>query len=189
MKIKCLLVDDEPLAMDILESYIQQVPDLELVGKCESALKAYEILRQQEIDLIFLDIEMPQLNGIEFINDSKATNVVSVKYALETITKPIVWIVGGKDKGNDYSILFDLVRTKVKCIVALGKDNEKILSSFKNFGLPMKDFKDTQKAVDWAFSQSTSGDCVLLSPACSSFDLFDNYEDRGRKFKKAVANV
>jgi len=129
------------------------------------------------------------INEIEFVNDSKATNVVSVQYALETVTKPIVWIVGGKDKGNDYSILFDLVKAKVKCIVALGKDNEKILTTFKDFGLPMKEFKETQKAVDWAFSQSTSGDCVLLSPACSSFDLFDNYEDRGRKFKKAVAHI
>ena len=133
--------------------------------------------------------KVASVNKIEFINDSKATNVVSVQYALETVTKPIVWIVGGKDKGNDYSILFDLVREKVKCIVALGKDNEKILTNFKDFGLPMKEFKDTQKAVDWAFNQATAGDCVLLSPACSSFDLFDNYEDRGRKFKKAVSNV
>ncbi len=129
------------------------------------------------------------INGIEFVNDSKATNVVSVKYALDTIDQPIVWIVGGKDKGNDYSALFDLVRAKVKCIVALGKDNEKILTCFKDFGLPIADFQDTQKAVDWAFKHSDSGDCVLLSPACASFDLFNNYEDRGRKFKKAVASI
>lgn len=129
------------------------------------------------------------IDGINFINDSKATNVVSVQYALDTLEQPIVWIVGGKDKGNDYSSLFDLVKAKVKCIVTLGKDNEKIISTFKDFGLPMKEFQDTQKAVNWAFEQAKSGDCVLLSPACSSFDLFDNYEDRGKKFKKAVNNI
>lgn len=126
------------------------------------------------------------IHGIEFINDSKATNVNSTWYALESISKPIVWIVGGVDKGNDYSELFELVKEKVKAIVCLGKDNEKIKEAFKGIVPNIQEASSAKEAVVSAYSLGEKGDVVLLSPACASFDLFENYEDRGQQFKKAV---
>lgn len=130
-----------------------------------------------------------RVHNIEFINDSKATNVNSVWYALESMTTPIVWIVGGVDKGNDYSMLFDLVKEKVRAIVCLGKDNSKIISAFKGKVKDIADTKSMDEAVRTAYFLAKKGDTVLLSPACASFDLFNNYEDRGHKFKEAVRNL
>ncbi len=130
-----------------------------------------------------------RVHNIEFINDSKATNVNSVWYALESMNTPVVWIVGGIDKGNDYSILFDLVKEKVKAIVCLGKDNGKIVNTFKGMVKEIVDTKSIEEAVRSAYFLSENGDTVLLSPACASFDLFKNYEERGRKFKEAVRNL
>ncbi len=126
------------------------------------------------------------VQGVQFVNDSKATNVNSTWYALESIPKPIIWIVGGIDKGNDYSSLKPLVEEKVKAIICLGKDNEKLHKAFGDIVEYIDDADSAEMAVRKAYAMSISGETVLLSPACASFDLFDNYEDRGIKFKKAV---
>ncbi len=130
-----------------------------------------------------------KVHGIEFINDSKATNINSTWYALETMTHPTVWIVGGIDKGNDYSELYELVKSKVKAIVCLGTDNYKILEAFKNIGIDMVETQSMEDAVRSAYYLAKNGDTVLLSPACASFDLFENYEDRGHQFKYAVREL
>jgi UDP-N-acetylmuramoylalanine--D-glutamate ligase len=129
-----------------------------------------------------------KVGGIQFINDSKATNVNSVWYALQTVPEPIVLIMGGKDKGNDYGVLKDPVRRKVKAIVAMGVDNQTIIDAFCSF-VEVYDTNSMEMAVKTAYQIAREGDTVLLSPACASFDLFDNYEDRGRKFKEAVRNL
>lgn len=126
------------------------------------------------------------IHGVEFINDSKATNVNSAWYALESMSRPVVWIVGGTDKGNDYTILKDLVKDKVHAIVCLGKDNRKIISAFSTVVPSITEATTAREAVTKAFKASREGDTVLLSPACASFDLFENYEDRGNQFKEAV---
>ena len=126
------------------------------------------------------------VNGVEFINDSKATNVNSTWYALESMEKPVIWVMGGVDKGNDYAELRELVRQKVKAIVCLGVDNEKIHKAFGDIVVNMVDVNSADQAVNTGYELSEPGDVVLLSPACSSFDLFENYEDRGRRFKAAV---
>ena len=130
-----------------------------------------------------------RVHNIEFINDSKATNINSVWYALESMQTPVVWIVGGIDKGNDYSMLVDLVKEKVKAIICLGKDNQKIISAFDGIVKEIVDTKSMEEAVRSAYFLAEKGDAVLLSPACASFDLFKNYEDRGRQFKDAVRNL
>lgn len=130
-----------------------------------------------------------RVHNIEFINDSKATNVNSVWYALESMVTPVIWIVGGVDKGNDYSALYDLVKQKVKAIVCLGVDNQKIISAFSGMDKEIVDTKSMDEAVRNAYFLAQKGDTVLLSPACASFDLFKNYEDRGNKFKEAVRNL
>ena len=126
------------------------------------------------------------IRDVHYINDSKATNVNSAWYALESMTAPVVWIVGGTDKGNDYSELLDLVRQKVKAIVCMGADNSKIHTAFGHLGLPMFDTTSAREAVQRCYALAEPGDVVLLSPCCASFDLFENYEDRGRQFKEAV---
>ena len=130
-----------------------------------------------------------KVHGIEFINDSKATNINSTWYALESMHQPTVWIVGGIDKGNDYSQLTELVKTKVKAIVCLGVDNSKILEAFKHIGIDMVETQSMDDAVRSAYYLAKNGDTVLLSPACASFDLFENYEDRGFQFKNAVKEL
>ena len=130
-----------------------------------------------------------KVHGIEFINDSKATNINSTWYALESMTQKTVWIVGGIDKGNDYSELYELVKSKVKAIVCLGVDNSKILEAFKNIGVDMVETQSMEDAVRSAYFLAKNGDTVLLSPACASFDLFENYEDRGHQFKQAVREL
>ncbi len=127
-----------------------------------------------------------KVHGIEFINDSKATNVNSTWYALECMTKPTVWIVGGLDKGNDYTSLRLLVKSKVKAIVCLGIDNSKIIQEFSGIVPIIVETKSAKEAVENAYHLAESEDVVLLSPCCSSFDLFENYEDRGQQFKNAV---
>lgn len=127
--------------------------------------------------------------GIEFINDSKATNVNSTWYALESMNHPVIWIVGGVDKGNDYGMLRDLVKDKVKGIVALGIDNDKIITAFEAVVPQIAEAKSMYEAVNLAYRMGTKDDIVLLSPACASFDLFENYEDRGRQFKECARSL
>ena len=129
------------------------------------------------------------IKDVLYINDSKATNVDSAWYALECQKRPVVWIVGGTDKGNDYSVLNDLVREKVKGIVCLGVDNKKIHEAFGGMVSRMEDALSADEAVRKAAAMAEAGDIVLLSPCCASFDLFNNYEDRGEKFKAAVRNL
>jgi UDP-N-acetylmuramoylalanine--D-glutamate ligase len=129
------------------------------------------------------------VRGVVFINDSKATNINSTWYALESMTGPTVLILGGVDKGNDYSLLAEGVREKVKAIICLGKDTRKIHEAFEAIVPAMVDVQSAEEAVQTAFQIATKGDTVLLSPACASFDLFKNYEDRGQQFKKAVKEL
>ncbi|MCD6366879.1 MAG: UDP-N-acetylmuramoyl-L-alanine--D-glutamate ligase, partial [Bacteroidales bacterium] len=130
-----------------------------------------------------------KVHGIQFVNDSKATNVNSTWYGLESVKRPIVWIAGGTDKGNDYSQLNHLVKTKVKAIVCLGVDNTKLIEAFKDIVPVITETQSMIEAVGMSYKLSKKGDTVLLSPACASFDLFDNYEDRGRQFKNCVYNL
>jgi len=127
--------------------------------------------------------------GISFINDSKATNVNSTWYAIECMENSIVWIVGGVDKGNDYSELFPVVKKRVKAIVCLGKDNTKIIEAFRDKVETIVEAGSMEEAVRSSYYLAKKGDTVLLSPACASFDLFKNYEDRGRQFKQAVRKL
>ncbi|HCC70942.1 MAG TPA: UDP-N-acetylmuramoyl-L-alanine--D-glutamate ligase [Bacteroidales bacterium] len=129
------------------------------------------------------------VHGINFINDSKATNVNSSWYALECMTNKVVWIAGGVDKGNDYSELHGLAKERIKAIVCLGKENNKLIDAFKGIVPTIVETMSMPEAVKSAYYLASTGDTVLLSPACASFDLFDNYEDRGRKFKEAVRNL
>ena len=130
-----------------------------------------------------------KIQDVQYINDSKATNVNSVFYALDSMTTPTVWIVGGVDKGNDYDELMPLVREKVKSIICLGVDNQKLMNTFQNVVDTIVETTSMVEAVKIAQKMAEKGDAVLLSPACASFDLFENYEDRGRQFKNAVRNL
>jgi len=130
-----------------------------------------------------------RFNGVEYINDSKATNVNSAWYALESMEKPVIWIAGGVDKGNNYKELKALVKEKVKYIICMGLDNIKIHQAFQNDVDMIINTLSAKEAVHVASRLAAKGDCVLLSPACASFDLFDNYEERGRLFKEAVRNL
>lgn len=148
-----------------------------------------ETIRESLMD--FQNVEhrlefVAKIHGIEFINDSKATNVNSAWYALESMTKPVVWIVGGVDKGNDYSMLYDLVKEKVKAIVCLGIDNSKIKKAFADKVQTIVETTSAEEAVAQSYRLAKKDEVVLLSPACASFDLFENYEERGHLFKKAV---
>jgi UDP-N-acetylmuramoylalanine--D-glutamate ligase len=125
-----------------------------------------------------------ELDGVTYINDSKATNVDSVFYALDAMTTSVVWIVGGQDKGNDYSVLFPLIDEKVKAIICLGADNSKLLSVFE--GKDIISTHNVEDAIKMARNKSQVGDTILLSPACASFDLFKNYMDRGDQFRNEV---
>ena len=129
------------------------------------------------------------VGGVLYVNDSKATNVNSTWYALECMTTPVVLILGGKDKGNDYSPLFDLVKNKVRAIVCMGVDNAKIHAAFEDKVATIVDTSSAEEAVKAASKLAVEGDTVLLSPCCASFDLFKSYEDRGRQFKEAVRNL
>ncbi|WP_298351902.1 UDP-N-acetylmuramoyl-L-alanine--D-glutamate ligase [uncultured Dokdonia sp.] len=130
-----------------------------------------------------------KINNVQYINDSKATNVNATFYALDSMNDPTVWIVGGVDKGNDYRDLYPLINEKVKAIICLGVDNQKIMSHFENMVDIIVETPSMTEAVKIAYKVAERGDNVLLSPACASFDLFENYEDRGRQFKAAVRNL
>ena len=130
-----------------------------------------------------------KVNGIEFINDSKATNINSTWYALETMENPVVWVMGGVDKGNDYSELSNLVKDKVKAIICLGIDNQKIIKAFGHLVETIVEVGSATEAVAYAYRLAKKNETVLLSPACASFDLFENYEDRGNQFKQAVRKL
>jgi len=127
-----------------------------------------------------------KVNGIEFINDSKATNINATWFALESMDKPTIWVVGGVDKGNDYNELSALVKEKVKAIICLGIDNKKIIEAFSGIVDTIVEANSALEAVAFAYQLGSKEEVVLLSPACASFDLFENYEDRGNQFKKAV---
>ncbi len=129
------------------------------------------------------------VRGVEFVNDSKATNVNSTWYALESMNKPVVLVLGGVDKGNDYQLIAELVKEKVKAIVCMGTDNKKIIQAFKNIVPVIVETESAKKAVNASFKLATKGDVVLLSPSCASFDLFKNYEDRGTQFKNSVKEL
>ena len=130
-----------------------------------------------------------KIHHVQYINDSKATNVNATYYALDSMTTPTVWIVGGEDKGNDYRPLMPLVREKVKAIICLGLDNSKIKDAFHNVVDLFVETYAMSEAVKVAYKIAERGDTVLLSPACASFDLFKNYEDRGNQFKEAIKNL
>lgn len=151
-----------------------------------------EVIRESLQDFKSLEHRLEHvasIRGVDFVNDSKATNVNSAWYALETMNKQVVWIAGGVDKGNDYGVLKDLVKSKVKAVICLGKDNEKLHRAFADEVGYIVDATSAQEAVMLAYNIAEKGDVVLLSPACASFDLFDNYEDRGRQFKRAVLSL
>jgi len=151
-----------------------------------------ENIRQSLIDFKGVEHRLEavvKVRSIEFINDSKATNVNSAWYALESMTKPVVWIAGGVDKGNEYSELFELARKKVKALVCLGVDNEKLKKSFEGVVSIIDEAGSMEEAVRKAYRLADKGDVVLLSPCCASFDLFKNYEDRGLQFKECVRSL
>ena len=130
-----------------------------------------------------------QVQGVEFINDSKATNVDSVIYALGSYEKPLIWIAGGVDKGNDYNLIKEQVSKKVKTLICLGKDNEKLKTYFSSVVPQVMETQSVKELVRMALKAASEGDVVLLSPACASFDLFKNYEDRGNQFREAVLEL
>lgn len=186
-------INQKPITMTIEQLALQGKHNVYNAMASSLAARIVDIKKEsvRESLMDFTNVEhrlepVATINGIEFINDSKATNVNSVWYALESMTKPVVWIVGGVDKGNDYAQLFDLVKSKVKAIVALGTDNSKILENFSDKVEKIAEAKTMQEAVAYSYKFGSKGDAVLLSPACASFDLFKNYEDRGQQFKAGV---
>lgn len=161
-----------------------------IVGKLYELRK--EDMRESMADFNALEHRMERVGkvgGIEFINDSKATNVNSTWFALESMNRPIVWIAGGVDKGNDYEILLPLVKKNVKALVCLGTDNAPLHKAFSKHVDMLVNTTDMIEAVNIAYRLANPGDVILLSPACASFDLFENYEDRGKKFKSAIRNL
>lgn len=194
--------DQQQLYININKQQLtMSIHDLALKGKhnTQNALAAGIAARLVEIrtDAVreslqdFTNVEhrmefVAKVNGIEFINDSKATNINAAWFALESMDKPTVWIVGGVDKGNDYSELYELVAEKVKAIVCLGIENEKIIEAFKDKVENIVEAKSANEAVAFAYQLARKDQTVLLSPACASFDLFSSYEDRGQQFKQAV---
>ncbi len=201
---KGAFIDNNKMVVKTNTEFIMDINELALQGKHNlynsmAAAITANVLKIKKEDIreslmSFKGVEhrlepVIQVHKIEFINDSKATNINSTWYALECMKKPTVWIVGGIDKGNDYSQLFSLVAEKVKAIVCLGVDNKAIHAAFDG---RVKDIVDTlsmEEAVRASYYLASDGDTVLLSPACASFDLFENYEDRGRQFKACVRNL
>ena len=196
--------DDENVYLNYPEKLELSIPEFSLRGKHNvsnsmAAATAANILkiRKETIKRSMSDFtavehrleSVLKVGGIEFINDSKATNVNAVYYALESMKTPTVWIVGGTDKGNDYAELIPLVRKKVRAIVCLGLDNMAILQTFEGLVDNIVETRSMQDAVRSAYMFGRKGDTVLLSPACASYDLFENYQDRGNQFKKEVKNL
>lgn len=194
---------DENFVVNVNDGFTMNINELSLIGKhnvanslaASIAGKLLEISNQSIRNslMTFQAVEhrlepVAEIRGIKYINDSKATNVNATYFALESMKQPVVWIVGGKDKGNDYSEIEDLVKRKVKAIVCLGIDNQKIIDFFKDKKTEIYDTSSMRKAVEVSKSIAEKGDVVLLSPCCASFDLFNGYEDRGNQFKKEVLN-
>lgn len=192
---------DENFVVNINEGFTMSIDELSLVGKhnvanslaASIAGKLLEISNEsiRHSLMTFQAVEhrlepVAEIKGVKFINDSKATNVNATYFALESMKQPVVWIVGGKDKGNDYTEIEELVKKKVKAIVCLGIDNSKIIDFFKDKKTQIYDTSSMHKAVEVSKSITEKGDVVLLSPCCASFDLFNGYEDRGNQFKKEV---
>jgi UDP-N-acetylmuramoylalanine--D-glutamate ligase len=186
------------------DPFVMQTSQLSLEGKhnVKNALAATSVAQLLKIRKATIRESLADFQGVEhrlekvlkiqnvqYINDSKATNVNATFYALDSMTSPTVWIVGGVDKGNDYSELMELVNKNVKAIICLGVDNKKIIEAFGNVVDELIEVSSMTDAVRQAYKLAEKGDAVLLSPACASFDLFENYEDRGRQFKQAVQNL
>lgn len=186
------------------EEFIMETESIALEGKhnLKNAMAASSVAKLMQIRKATIRESLSNFQGVEhrlekvlkiqnvqYINDSKATNVNATFFALDSMNAPTVWIVGGVDKGNDYTELMALVREKVKAIVCLGVDNKKIIDAFGNVVDVMIEVDNMNDAVRMSQRLSEKGDAVLLSPACASFDLFENYEDRGRQFKQAVQNL
>ena len=189
-------INHNPFTMSIFELALQGKHNLYNSMAAGIAARIIDIrkdvVRESFSDFQNVEHRLEKVNtvhGIEFINDSKATNVNSAWFALESMEKPIIWIVGGQDKGNDYAILRDMVKEKVKAIVCLGLDNKKIHKAFQDLVPDITDTISASAAVKAAYKKGKKGDVVLLSPCCASFDLFKNYEDRGRQFKEAVRSL
>ncbi|AIN74188.1 UDP-N-acetylmuramoyl-L-alanine--D-glutamate ligase [Flavobacterium psychrophilum] len=186
------------------DPFVMQTSELSLEGKhnVKNALAATSVAQLLKIRKATIRESLADFQGVEhrlekvlkiqnvqYINDSKATNVNATFYALDSMTSPTIWIVGGVDKGNDYSELMELVNKNVKTIICLGVDNKKIIDAFSNVVDELIEVSTMTDAVRQAYKMAEKGDTVLLSPACASFDLFENYEDRGRQFKQAVQNL
>lgn len=195
---------NKQLTINIKEQFTMSIHDLALKGKhnAQNSLASgiasrileirKEVVRESLADFVNVEHRLEfvaKVHGIEFINDSKATNVNSTWFALESMEKPTVWIVGGVDKGNDYSELTALVKEKVKAIICLGKDNTKIIEAFSPITDQIYEVNSAEEAVAYGYRLATKEETVLLSPACASFDLFENYEERGKAFKKAVRSL
>jgi UDP-N-acetylmuramoylalanine--D-glutamate ligase len=186
------------------EEFLMETESIALEGKhnMKNAMAATSVAKLMQIRNATIRESLSNFQGVEhrlekvlkiqnvqYINDSKATNVNASFFALDSMTTPTVWIVGGVDKGNDYHELMSLVNEKVKGIICLGVDNKKIIEAFGNVVDVMIEVDNMNDAVRMAQRMTEKGDTVLLSPACASFDLFENYEDRGRQFKQAVYNL
>ena len=186
----------EPFNMKIQELALQGKHNLFNSMAAGVTARLFELRKELVRDSLmdFDNIEhrlefVAKVHGITFINDSKATNINSTWYALESADKPLIWIAGGVDKGNDYSELYDLVDGKVKALICLGKDNQKLKEAFAGRIDPIIEVGSADEAVKLAYDLGHQGDTVLLSPACASFDLFSSYEDRGHQFKQAVRRL
>jgi UDP-N-acetylmuramoylalanine--D-glutamate ligase len=194
-----LILNTQPnqtFSMKITELALQGKHNLQNSMAAAAAARFLELRKEvvRESLTNFENIEhrlefVASVHGIRFINDSKATNVNSTWYALESVERPIIWIAGGTDKGNDYSELLELVQSRVKAIVCLTKDSSKLRKAFAGVVDTIVDTESADQAVRVAYDLGRDGDTVLLSPACASFDLFENYEDRGRQFKMAVKKL
>jgi UDP-N-acetylmuramoylalanine--D-glutamate ligase len=189
-------VDDDLFEMSLAELALKgrhNTYNSMAAGIAGSVLKIRKpIIRESLMDFTGVEHRLEHLikvHGIEFINDSKATNVNSTWYALESMSSPVIWIAGGTDKGNDYNELLELVKNKVKALVCLGMDNSKLHKAFEGMVPVIVDTASMKDAVQAAYRLGKKGDTVLLSPACASFDLFENYEDRGRQFKNYVREL
>jgi len=189
-------VDDDLFEMSLAELALKgrhNTYNSMAAGITGSVLKIRKpVIRESLMDFTGVEHRLERfikVHGIEFINDSKATNVNSTWYALESMTNPVIWIAGGTDKGNDYSELDELVKHKVKALVCLGVDNSKLHKAFDGIIPVIVDTSSMKEAVMAAYRLGKKDDTVLLSPACASFDLFENYEDRGRQFKQFVREL
>ena len=197
-------IENKQLIINFNNQFTMSIHDLALRGKHNTQNSLASGLAGRILDIRkdvvreslqdFVNVEhrlefVAKVCGIEFINDSKATNVNATWFALESMESPTVWIVGGVDKGNDYTELTDLVKEKVKAIICLGKDNQKIIEAFTGVVENIVEASSAMEAVAYGYRLASKDEVVLLSPACASFDLFENYEDRGNKFKDAVRSL